>query len=42
MEKALRSYQQYIDDIKSDQRDEAAVCNENFRYLTLQNDLVKT
>jgi tetratricopeptide (TPR) repeat protein len=30
--KALRSYQAYLDDIKSDQRDEAAAFNDEYKY----------
>ena len=30
--KALRSYQAYLDEIKSDQRDEAAASDENYKY----------
>ena len=30
--KALRSYQAYLDEIKSDQRDEAAAFRDNFKY----------
>ena len=30
--KALRSYQEYLDVIKSKQRDEAAVADEDYRY----------
>jgi TPR repeat protein len=37
-EKALRSYQQYIDEIKSDQRDEAAAFHEKYRYLDVPPD----
>jgi TPR repeat protein len=36
-EKALRSYQEYIDEIKSDQRDEAAAFNVDYIYLPQQN-----
>jgi membrane protein required for beta-lactamase induction len=36
-ENALRSYQEYIDEIKSDQRDEAAAFDEAFRYLPQQD-----
>jgi hypothetical protein len=36
-EKALRSFQEYIDEIKSDARDEAAASDEMYRYLPLQN-----
>jgi hypothetical protein len=32
-EKALRSYQEYIDDVKSDHRDEAAAVHGHYRYL---------
>jgi TPR repeat protein len=32
-EKALRSYQQCIDEIKSDHRDEAAAFDEKYRYI---------
>lgn len=35
-EKALQSYQQYIDEIKSDQRDKAAASIEDFIYLPLK------
>ena len=37
-EKALRSYQQYMDKIKSDQRDEAAAFSEEFNYLPMQEN----
>ena len=30
--KALRSYQAYLDEIKSDQRDEAAACKDYWKY----------
>jgi intergrase/recombinase len=38
---ALRSFQQYIDEIKSDQRDEAAAFNEDFRYLPQQESSIE-
>jgi hypothetical protein len=33
--------QQYIDEIKSDQRDEAAAFNEDFRYLPQQESSIE-
>jgi TPR repeat protein len=33
-EKAIRAYQQYLDDIRSEQRDEAAAFSDNYTYLT--------
>jgi TPR repeat protein len=32
-DKALKSYKNYIEEIKSDQRDEAAAFNEQFKYI---------
>ena len=31
--KALVSYQEYLDEIKSDQRDKAAAADEDFKYI---------
>ena len=31
--KALRSYQKYLDEVKSSQRDEAATANEKYKYI---------
>jgi len=31
--KALQSYQAYLDEIKSDQRDKAAAAHDSFKYI---------
>jgi TPR repeat protein len=36
-EKGLRSFQEYIDEVKSDLRDEAAAFHEDYSYIPTQN-----